>query len=146
MNVYQQKLAKVDIRPSVQRTAIYEYLCKHRVHPTVEMLYSALSPKFPTLSKTTIYNTLKNFVEKKIIKEVAIEDDKLRYDAELRPHLHFKCSSCGKIFDIFDDKKLANYTLHCIDNLPNGFTFFSLEVSLKGLCPDCAKKTANNIN
>lgn len=139
MNTYQQKLAEAGIKPSVQRTAVYEYLCSHPIHPTAETLYAALSPHYPTLSKTTIYNTLKLFLEKKIVRQVNIEDDKLRYDAELRPHLHFKCTSCGKVFDIFDDKKLARYESHCINNLPKGFLFYSFDASLRGLCPSCTK-------
>ena len=36
-----------------------EYLMAHRTHPTVDEIYLALSPSIPTLSKTTVYNTLK---------------------------------------------------------------------------------------
>jgi len=62
---YHTRLNAVGIRPSVQRVAVYAYLCEHPVHPTVETVYSALSSDYPTLSKTTIYNTLRLFEEKK---------------------------------------------------------------------------------
>ena len=56
---YQTILADAGIRPSIQRIAVYGYLCEHPVHPDVETVYDALNPIYPTLSKTTVYNTLK---------------------------------------------------------------------------------------
>ena len=56
-------LKSKSIRPSLQRIRILEYLIKNRNHPTVEMIYNELLCEMPTLSKTTIYNTLKLFVE-----------------------------------------------------------------------------------
>ena len=43
----------------MQRIAIMEYLMEHRTHPSADEIYTALSPSMPTLSKTTVYNTLK---------------------------------------------------------------------------------------
>ena len=50
-------LLKYNIKPSMQRIAIMDYLMVHRVHPTADEIYNALYPTMPTLSKTTIYNT-----------------------------------------------------------------------------------------
>ena len=111
MKNYHTTLSEAGVRPSVQRVAVYSYLCEHPVHPTVETLYASLSPEYPTLSKTTIYNTLKLFEEKNLVHSLKIEDDKLRYDADIRPHIHFKCEKCGKVFDVFDDTNIADYTL-----------------------------------
>ena len=76
MKNYHTTLSEAGVRPSVQRVAVYSYLCEHPVHPTVETLYASLSPEYPTLSKTTIYNTLKLFEEKKLVHSLKIEDDK----------------------------------------------------------------------
>lgn len=48
-----------NVKPSVQRMAVMEYLLDHRTHPTADEIYLALHRKMPTLSKTTVYNTLK---------------------------------------------------------------------------------------
>ena len=55
-----------DIKPSYQRMKIFQYLLDNHVHPTVDTIYKALCPEIPTLSKTTVYNTLNLFVEKKV--------------------------------------------------------------------------------
>ena len=63
MKSTQQYLSVHGIKPSVQRIAIMEYLFKHHTHPTVDEIYTELLPQIPTLSKTTVYNTLKLFVQ-----------------------------------------------------------------------------------
>ena len=62
-------LLKYDIKPSVQRMAIMDYLMSHRIHPSADEIYNALYPTIPTLSKTTIYNTMKLFVEQGAVRK-----------------------------------------------------------------------------
>ena len=54
MEVVVERLQGHNIKPSVQRIAIMKYLMEHRTHPTVDEIYTALSPTIPTLSKTTV--------------------------------------------------------------------------------------------
>ena len=136
---YAEILQKADIRPSIQRIAVYSYLCEHPVHPDVETVYDALNPVYPTLSKTTVYNTLKLFEEKKIVQSIKIEDDKLRFDAEMKDHLHFKCMKCGKIFDIFSDEQIKKQNNRCSEFLPNGFSMSKIQTNIWGLCGECAE-------
>ncbi len=89
------------IRPSVQRIGIYRYLTENKNHPTADMLYTALQPSMPTLSKTTVYNTLRLFEHHGLVQTVPIENDEVRYDADTEFHVHFKCTRCGGICDIF---------------------------------------------
>ena len=62
MNVYEYLLS-YNVKPSVQRIAIMDYLLKHKTHPSIDEIYLALSKSIPTLSKTTVYNTLKLLTE-----------------------------------------------------------------------------------
>ncbi len=125
------------IRPSPQRTMIYDYLYTHHTHPTVDMIYTELSPLYSTLSKTTVYNTLKLFAEKNLVQVVKIEDDELRYDVETKPHIHFKCIECNKIFDIFADDQIQNLNKSCESLLPTGFSGISIQTCIWGRCADC---------
>lgn len=59
-----KRLEDCGLRPSVQRLLIMDYLLSHHTHPTVEEVYRDLCKKCPTLSKTTVYNTLRLFSEK----------------------------------------------------------------------------------
>ena len=79
------------IKPSYQRIKIYEFLMNNREHPTVESIYNALNGQIPTLSKTTVYNTLKIFIDKGIAMAITIDDNEVRFDAQMDLHGHFKC-------------------------------------------------------
>ena len=72
-----------NIRPSVQRIAILKYLLEHRIHPTVDDIYLALNPTMPTLSKTTVYNVLRNLVENGAVLALTIDEKNVRYDADI---------------------------------------------------------------
>ena len=134
---YQSILAEAGIRPSIQRIAVYSWLCEHPIHPDVETVYDALNPIYPTLSKTTVYNTLKLFEEKKIVQSIKIEDDKLRFDAEMKDHLHFKCIKCNGIFDVFAGTEVSQLFNNISTMVPKGFSISKIQTNLWGICQNC---------
>ncbi len=125
-------LMQYSIRPSVQRTAIMEYMMNHKTHPTVDEIYSALFPSIPTLSKTTVYNTLNLFLDKGAVRVLTLDEKNARYDADISQHAHFFCKSCNKVFDIH----YLDAQHYKIPNL-NGFKVSSLELSFHGICNAC---------
>ena len=126
-----QKLEEKNIRPSLQRMAIYGFLVENPIHPTVDVIYQALHPEIPTLSKTTVYNTLKQLVDCGLVQTVTIEDGELRYDADISNHIHFKCIECGEVFDIFTDVPIP------ADLLPEGFAVSKKQTNIWGKCKNC---------
>ena len=122
------------VKPSYQRIKIFEYLSKQRNHPTVDMIYRALSPRIPTLSKTTVYNTLNVFIEKKIAIVVLIEENETRYDADTSIHGHFKCDLCETVYDLAVDLEkiqLEDLEQHQVNTYHFDF---------KGVCGMCLEK------
>ncbi|MCF6183041.1 MAG: transcriptional repressor [Bacteroidales bacterium] len=122
------------IKPSYHRIKIYEYIVNNNIHPTVDTIFKTLSNEIPTLSKTTVYNTLKLFEEQKLIKSVNIEENEIRYDARKNIHGHFKCERCGKIYD-FD----YNYNDLKYKGLEH-FIFNKTDIMIKGICKLCASE------
>lgn len=129
-------LKKNGIKPSIQRIKIFEYLLGHHTHPTVDDIFQSLSAEIPTLSKTTVYNTLNIFVENHIVHEVIIEENEVRYDVETGTHGHFKCKVCGDIIDF--DVDLSKLDLQKLGNVEIEETHFYL----KGTCAKCLKEEA----
>ena len=121
-----------NIRPSLTRVMIFDYLRNHRTHPTVDEIYSALVKKAPTLSKTTVYNTVKLLSGEGIVKMITIEEQQARFDACTDLHGHFLCIGCGTVYD-FDTKKPE-------DNIPDGFNVLTREVYFTGKCKKCKNK------
>jgi Fe2+/Zn2+ uptake regulation proteins len=126
-------LRQFSIKPSVQRSAVMDFLLKNRIHPTIDEIYSALSPMMPTLSKTTVYNTLDLFVERGAVRALAIDEKNARYDVDISAHAHFMCRNCGAIRDIFDLKP----TLFQIPDTDK-FKIDSVEISYFGVCGNCS--------
>jgi len=87
------------IRPSFQRIKVLEYLIKNQFHPTVDRIFKDLQNEIPTLSKSTVYNTLDLFVSVGLVRVLTIEDNETRYDIVTENHGHFKCEECGAIYN-----------------------------------------------
>lgn len=125
------ELKSKNIRLSHQRLKVLEYMTNHRTHPTVDQIFNDLQKEVPTLSKTTVYNTLSTLIEAGLVKLITIEDNETRYDIDTKNHGHFKCESCGKIFD-FD----ININSLETEGL-NDFKINNRDVYFKGTCPKC---------
>lgn len=135
------RIVACGIRPSLQRIHIYRYLCNSTEHPTVETVYSALVSEIPTLSRTTVYNTLKLFHKHGLVETITIENEELRYDADVNDHLHFKCNCCGTVSDIPYEKTEIVYKSFA-QNLPIGFSLSKIQTCIWGTCSSCSAKEA----
>lgn len=124
------------IKPSVQRIAVMDYLLENHTHPTVEEIYNDLHEKMPTLSKTTVYNTLKLLTEHEAISQLTIDEHRSCYDADTSKHAHFLCNQCGKVYDI----RLLNDRLESIADIPANFTACCSALYFIGCCSECAGK------
>ena len=95
-----EELIKAGIRPSVQRLAIFEYVRRSCQHPTAEVVYEALRDELGSLSLTTVYNTLKLFVDAGLIMMLTIDDTFRCFDGNCCSHAHFRCNECGNIREV----------------------------------------------
>ena len=122
-------LLEHEIRPSVIRIMIYEFLKNTKSHPTVDDIYREVHPLAPTLSRTTVYNTVKLFSDKGLLKVLPIEGTQIRYDADTNFHGHFLCNNCKKVYD-FEINKSNESGL-------DGFSIDQREVFYSGSCKNC---------
>ncbi len=128
------KLKKRGIRLSHQRMKILEYLCQNQNHPTADQIYACLHEEEPTLSKTTVYNTLHMMVQRGLIRAISIENNETRYDIIMEDHGHFKCTKCGEVIDFgIDFEALAAQDL-------SAFEISDKNVYFKGVCPTCLNR------
>lgn len=128
-------LKEAHLRPSLQRIAILEYLNTHFTHPTVDEIYAALAPTMPTLSKTTVYNTLRSLTDAGLALALTLDDKNTHYDGTLHPHAHGICCACGQIKDIF----LHNENTFTLPQV-HGMQLHRAEISYFGLCDTCRQK------
>lgn len=128
-----ERLQNYSIKPSVQRIAIMGYLMEHHTHPTVDEIYTALSPSIPTLSKTTVYNTLRLLSEQGAVQTLTIDERNTCYDADTSTHAHFLCKHCGKIYDLSNDNTIKKVEGMDMD----GHDVQEIHYYYKGICKDC---------
>jgi Fur family transcriptional regulator, peroxide stress response regulator len=126
-----KQLSRVGIKPSHQRLRILEWLASTRSHPSAEAVYQALLPQMPTLSRTTVYNTLALFVERGVAQPVYLDAVQTRYDGDARPHGHFRCRGCGRVIDV--ELPAAPPAP------PRGYAADRVMVGFVGLCPACRR-------
>ncbi len=126
------------INLSHQRLKVLEYLYQNQCHPTVDQIFTDLQKEMPTLSKTTVYNTLRILAGAGLVRIITIEDNETRYDIVVENHGHFKCVSCGSIYDFrIDDDLLIS------EDLKN-FKIDDKNVYFKGICPRCLSNINGN--
>ena len=128
---YVKILKDHSIKITSQRLEILKYLDEHHTHPDVEEIYSELKKKHPSLSRTTVYNSLEILKKNKIVQSLTISGSELRYDTEESLHHHFLCKKCGAILDIPITCPNMNRTLdggHRVEEVHGYF---------KGICKNC---------
>lgn len=125
------------IKPTAQRIAVMDYLQTHRTHPTADEIYSALLPEYPTISRTTVYNSLKSLVNAGAALSLDMEAGNTHYDGHTAPHAHFFCTRCGKIVDV----EMPN-----MPEAPAEFGAVTTDVVFRGICAECKgnDKQTNN--
>jgi len=134
MNKSVEQFKQRALRPSPQRVAVLDYLSNHKTHPSAETIYSALAPRYPTLSRTTVYQTLEKLYENGLTQKIVIEDGQMRFDADMSNHGHFKCNACGEVFDFFYEQDFP------FPQMENGFAIHEQHLYYKGHCPECKSK------
>ena len=128
-----ERLVECGVKPSVQRIEIMSYLMTHFTHPTVEEVYKALCPKIKTLSRTTVYNTLRLFSERKAALMITIDEHRVCYDGDTHPHVHFYCKECGRVIDFMDEPAPVMTRQREIQ----GNLVDEMQLYYKGVCGEC---------
>ena len=96
-----ERLRAAGLRPTRQRVALARLLLENgNRHVTAEQLHSeALAAAIP-VSLATVYNTLHQFIDCGILRELVIEPGRSYFDTNLDDHHHFYCESTGLLQDI----------------------------------------------
>jgi Fur family iron response transcriptional regulator len=88
------------IAPTHQRVEIANVLFSRCEHLSAEQILAAVNVRHSETSKATVYNTLKLFLEKGLVREVIVDPTKVFYDPNTHPHHHFYNVESGELTDI----------------------------------------------
>ncbi len=95
------KLRDVGLRPTRQRMALGWILFgKGDRHVTAEMLYEEATHAKVPVSLATVYNTLHQFTEVGLLRQVAVDGSKAYFDTNSSEHHHFFIEDQNDLMDI----------------------------------------------
>ena len=117
-----------------QREVVLQVILDAEQHPTANEVFDRAKSRLPGISFATVYNSLRFLKEAGHISEISFGNGAARYDRITSRHDHAICSKCGKLVDM--EIELPEEIL----KLAAKFSKFqpeSLELTLRGLCPEC---------
>jgi Fur family transcriptional regulator, peroxide stress response regulator len=125
-----------DLGLTKQREVVLQVIRDAEQHLTANEVFVAAKDLLPSISFATVYNSLRFLKEAGHIAEIQFGNGASRFDRMTSRHDHAICTKCGKLVDI--EMELP------VDLLKNAAKFSkfkpeSIEFTLRGLCPDCAK-------
>jgi Fur family transcriptional regulator, peroxide stress response regulator len=126
---------KIKLTP--QRIGIIDFLANNPIHPSAETIYDLTKKKHPSISLSTVYNTLE--LLEKINRVLLLNipgNNKVYYEFNTTYHQHFYCNNCESIFDIW-----PNSTKDMVNSI-DGHKIEETYTYYKGICKDC--KTNNH--
>ena len=130
-------LREKGLKLTPQRRLIIEILSRDRSHPSVDEIYQQVLVTMPEVSRTTVYNTIREMTALGEIVEVQdFGDGGARYDTCAEPHHHFFCQACRSLFDLKTDLNLPEKYPEPLE----GARIVRQQLTVYGVCPRCIKK------
>ncbi|MGH8279018.1 MAG: Fur family transcriptional regulator [Gammaproteobacteria bacterium] len=83
-----------------QRLQIAELLFKKPQHLSADQILAVLNRDSACVSKATVYNTLRLFSAKGLVREVIVDPERVFYDPTTGAHHHFYNADTGELADI----------------------------------------------
>jgi Fur family transcriptional regulator, peroxide stress response regulator len=119
-----------------QREVVLQVIRDAETHLTANEVFGAAKDLLPSISFATVYNSLRYLKEAGHIAEIQFGNGASRFDRMTQRHDHALCTRCGKLVDIEMDlpPELVKQA-----ERESKFKSESVEFTLRGICPDCAK-------
>jgi Fe2+ or Zn2+ uptake regulation protein/O6-methylguanine-DNA--protein-cysteine methyltransferase len=126
-----QLLRARELRVTPQRRAILQaFRGRNDEHLSADEVLSRASSVVPEIGRGTVYATLAELTELDLLASVG-SPEPVRYETNLKPHDHFHCRLCLRLFDV----ELGGDELR--ERALSGYEIESLAIRAEGLCSQC---------
>ena len=120
-------LRRHGINPTHQRIEIAHALFSRGEHLSAEQVLAIVNGRHSETSKATVYNTLKLFLEKKLVREVIVDPNRVFYDPNTEPHHHFYNVDTGELADI----DASRIEVSGLPELPDGMVTEGVDIIVR---------------
>ena len=122
------RLRHAGLRPTRQRMALAALLyAKGDRHLTVEELHEEATISGIDVSLATVYNTLHQFTEARMIRVLAVEGSRTYFDTNVSDHHHFFIEGRNEVLDI----PTSNITINNLPAPPEGMEIAHVDVVIR---------------
>ena len=115
------------INPTHQRIEIAHVLFSRQEHLSADQILALVNERHPETSRATVYNTLNRFVEKKLIREVIVDPDRVFYDPNVSAHYHIYNVETGRLTDI----DAADVRIEGLPEVPAGLVTEGMDIVIR---------------
>jgi Fur family iron response transcriptional regulator len=122
-----RRLRECDVAPTEQRLEIARVLFSLGMHVSAEQILAMVNERAARVSKATVYNTLKLFREKGLVREVIVDPQRVFYDPNVAPHHHFYDVDTG----VLTDFAAADISISGLPDLPEGVVEEGVEIIIR---------------
>ena len=120
-------LRHAGLRPTRQRVALGRILfAKGHRHVSAEDLHEEAQTADVRVSLATVYNTLHQFTEAGLLREVAIDGARTYFDTNMTEHHHFFVEGEGRLIDMTDHIEIDR-----LPEPPDGMEITEVEVVVR---------------
>jgi len=135
LEALKEVLRRAGVKLTHQRLEIFREAAGSGDHPDAETIYKGVRERIPPVSLDTVYRTLWLFLDLGLISTLGPRD-RVRFDANTRPHHHFICKTCGRTRDFYSDALDRLKTPDAVKTLGHVET---ARLELRGVCHRCSK-------
>jgi Fur family transcriptional regulator, iron response regulator len=96
------------VHPTAQRVEIARLILAEPQHCSAEKLLESIRANGARVSKATVYNTLKLFCDRGLLRTIDVDPERQFYDSRVEPHHHFFNVDTGELTDIPPDEVELN--------------------------------------
>jgi Fur family iron response transcriptional regulator len=122
------RLRDAGLRPTRQRVALgWLLFARGDRHITAERLYEEATTARVPISLATVYNTLHQFTEAGLLREIAVDGSKTYFDTNVSNHHHFLIEETNVLVDIPD----AHIVVGALPNAPEGMEVARVDVIIR---------------
>jgi Fur family iron response transcriptional regulator len=97
-------LREAGIPATLQRVEIARVILSRHTHMSADQVFAAVLETVPDMSRATVYNTLKLFREKKLVRELIVDPERVVFDSNTEPHYHLYNAERGTLIDVSADE------------------------------------------
>ena len=140
--VFNQYLRERGLKMTTPREKVLQAFLEHEGHLSTDDVLAASRKLDPSIGQATVFRTMKLLEDAGLARDASQDNGPKKYEHAFRHahHDHLLCTKCGRVVEFYDPQiEKAQKRIFA----KFGFTETGHWMELHGLCPECARQSAD---